>query len=501
MTIHRRNFLRGAAAGLGAMLATSGLRRWAATANAASIAGYAGHRSLVAVHLLGGNDGNQMLVPTDAPRFGLYQSARPGIALALADLRKISPTGLPANSFGLHPALAHLQVAFTAGHAALVANVGPVALPTTKTTFALSSHAKPTNLFSHSDQQDAWSSAVPVPAAVAAAVARAGWGGRLSAKVAAVNPALPGGAEYPGVTLLGGRRLFVDGPTPPLVTSSTGELTFPALPNADLEALRSSALKGIVGITGTSELEHSYGGEFGSASAIAAERNRARDAAWTALPNHAAIEALLVGAAANWTLPGQILAVLKDIVAGGSPRPSGLGLKRQVYSVGFGSFDTHAGQRAAQDDLLAQLDFSLNVFSKGMDMITAAWPHAVLPPQSTLFSMSDFGRTLSENSDGGTDHGWGNHMFVLGSRVAGGVLHGRFPDLTAASTDSTDTRGRWIPTLSVDQYVYDLALWLGVSLAEAAEIFPNHADYLAFANANSMDLIYRRVRLPLTLAG
>lgn len=504
MSIQRRSFLRGSAAGIGALSLSGTLGRLARSASAASAARYAGHRSLVGVFLLGGNDGNQLLIPTDATRHGQYAEVRPTLKLAVADLRKISPLGLPADSFGLHPSMQYLQSAFTAGRAAIVPNVGPAYLPTTKALFDTDTHAKPANLFSHSDQQDAWSSGAPIPSRVGIAVARSGWGGRLGQKLDVLNPALSATVKYPPSTLLGGRRLFSASSSSALVVAADGSMDFIKHPTAAFEALRKERISELAGIHRFA-LEEAYAGELGLAVDIAAERTRAMTAAWAALPNRATVEALLTGVPEGWLLPRQMLSVLKEIVAAATPKPVGLGLRRQVFSLGLGGFDTHVGQQATQTGLLAQLDKALQVFARGLELIAAGWPHSTPPPQSTLFTMSDFGRTLTENSDGGTDHAWGNHLFVLGSRVDGGALRGTFPNLDLDATqDSTDARGRWIPTTTVDQYAYDLALWMGATgsptTGELAQIFPNHAAYLEFANTQAMAATYRRVRVPLMLA-
>lgn len=503
MSIQRRSFLRGSAAGLGALSLSGTLSRLARSASAASTARYAGHRSLVGVFLLGGNDGNQLVIPTDATRYGHYAEVRPTLRLALSELRRISPAQMPANSFGLHPSLQYLQSAFTAGRAAIVANVGPAYRPTTKALFDTDTHPKPTNLLSHSDQQDAWASAAPVPSLAGIAVARSGWGGRLGHTLGALNPPLSATVAYPAATLLGGRRLFAASSSPALVVAGDGSMDFVKHPVAAFEALRRERISELAGMHRYA-LETAYAGELGLAVDIAAERTRAIAAAWAALPNRATIEGLLSGVPETWSLPGQVLSVLKEIVAAATPRPVGLGLRRQVFSLGLGGFDTHVGQQATQTGLLAQLDKALQVFARGLELIAIGWPHSTPPPQSTLFTMSDFGRTLTENSDGGTDHGWGNHQFVLGSRVDGGVLRGAFPELDLATTQSsTDGRGRWIPTTTVDQYVYDLALWMGATgsptTGELAQIFPNHAAYLQFAADQAMAPIYQRVRWPLML--
>jgi hypothetical protein len=67
----------------------------------------------------------------------------------------------------------------------------------------------------------------------------------------------------------------------------------------------------------------------------------------------------------------------------------------------------------------------------------------------------------------------------------------------ATTTDSTDERGRWIPTTSVDQYVTNLALWLGAGGGELQTILPNHAPYLEDAEKRGLSLTYRRAQYPI----
>ncbi len=47
--------------------------------------------------------------------------------------------------------------------------------------------------------------------------------------------------------------------------------------------------------------------------------------------------------------------------------------------------------------------------------------------------ISEFGRTMRENGNGGTDHGHGNVMWVMGGPVKGGKVYGRWPGLSTAS--------------------------------------------------------------------
>jgi len=97
---------------------------------------------------------------------------------------------------------------------------------------------------------------------------------------------------------------------------------------------------------------------------------------------------------------------------------------------------------------------------------------AVLAPVAvTVFTASDFGRTLSSNGRG-SDHAWGGNHLVMGGAVTGGDIYGRFPSLYSGN-DLDTGRGRLIPTTSVDEYFAELAMWFGVSSADLPLVLPN----------------------------
>jgi uncharacterized protein (DUF1501 family) len=96
----------------------------------------------------------------------------------------------------------------------------------------------------------------------------------------------------------------------------------------------------------------------------------------------------------------------------------------------------------------------------------------------TTFTASEFGRTLSPNGNGGTDHAWGSHHFVIGGGVQGGKFYGNYPDLHLGGSDDANSRGTLIPTTSVDQYAATMAQWFGVQPgANLATIFPNLGNF------------------------
>ncbi len=94
-----------------------------------------------------------------------------------------------------------------------------------------------------------------------------------------------------------------------------------------------------------------------------------------------------------------------------------------------------------------------------------------LGSQVTSFTISDFGRTLTCNSDG-TDHGWGSHHFVVGGAVNGGDMYGQYPVVGVDQANDVGA-GRLIPTTSVEQYAGTLASWFGLSDSQIKTVFPN----------------------------
>jgi uncharacterized protein (DUF1501 family) len=509
MTTTRRQFLRHATHGLGFLAAAAALPRWVGNAHAASLSGYSGSRVGVCVFLLGGNDSNNILIPRETNAYAQYLAARPNIGLKTDQLDFINPTGMAAGAFALPKTLSRVRAHFEAGRAAFVCNVGPLVNPLTLADYQAGGSAVPENLFSHSDQQDAWANALANPGSspVPADIKVSGWGGRTADKLHVLNTSAP--LDYPEVTSFGGKALFCTGvDRKPMMVSSTGALAFRTIntPPSALDALHQEALTGVMTVHDGNALESAVGGVVGRAQTFATARTDARDAAWASLPQATrdTIDAYFVHPAppadyARWTLHTQLYQVVRDLVAGAMPTSQGgLGLKRQVFSVGFGSFDTHQNQDEDQPKLLEQLDFSLDAFQKAVTLLETQAAFGSNAPQATVFTMSDFNRTFLENSDRGTDHAWGGHALVLGNRVAGKALYGTFPsfDLSGSTSISTDSRGRWLPALTVEQYGWSLASWLGLtSAAERDYVFPNLANYVADATTRGFPAQARRAKI------
>lgn len=140
--------------------------------------------------------------------------------------------------------------------------------------------------------------------------------------------------------------------------------------------------------------------------------------------------------------------------------------KVQVAFVDLGGFDTHVNQGNGK----GQLANHLNVLGTGLsELATALGPTY----QNTLvLVMSEFGRTVKENGNAGTDHGHGNFIWMMGGPVAGGKLHGNWDGIGQNSL----YEGRDLPVLTDFRSVVGpmVAEHMGLSKAQLANIFPDY---------------------------
>ncbi|MBA2414428.1 MAG: DUF1501 domain-containing protein [Geodermatophilaceae bacterium] len=113
---------------------------------------------------------------------------------------------------------------------------------------------------------------------------------------------------------------------------------------------------------------------------------------------------------------------------------SGTGLR--VATVDVGGWDIHSNAGPAQGgdmtDHLTELGATLAAFAADLGSRLG---------QVTVLTMSEFGRRVAENGSGGTDHGHGNAMMVLGGSVAGGSVYGGWPGLGPSALVDGDLAG------------------------------------------------------------
>lgn len=124
-----------------------------------------------------------------------------------------------------------------------------------------------------------------------------------------------------------------------------------------------------------------------------------------------------------------------------------------------GGWDTHVQQSVAFPRQARDLARSIHAFWTDL----GAYQDQVL-----LTTMTEFGRTVRENGSGGTDHGHGSCLFVLGHRVDGGKVHGTFPGLDPRAL----YEGRDLPVTTDFRAVFCELAGRHLGVAEDATLFP-----------------------------
>ena len=436
--MQRRGFLKHA----GALAGTAALGQMGVLASRAATAG--DYQALVCIFLYGGNDTNNMVVPIDSAGYANYAQIRSTIALPQAQLLPLAEAG-GVLRYGFHPALPGLQSLWNAGNLAVVANVGTLVQPLTRSQYLQSSSIKPDTLFSHIDQQHQWQSSISNTSS-----SSTGWGGRLADQLAGLNV----NASVPAMISTGGNNLFVTGAaSQALVIPTSGSFGLKDFSSSAADAARRTALVQLLGLDQSADLVLAAQNLMTGALASSATLNpilSTTDATLTAR-----FGALTSG------FSKQLLAIAKVIEA-----RSALGAQRQVFLATLGSFDTHSNQPNTQQTLYTELDAGLSAFHGAMADIGA-------DSSVTTFTLSDFSRTLQSNTNLGTDHAWGAHHLVIGGAVKGGQLYGTMPTLELGGPDDAGDEGRFIPTIAVDQYAATLAAWMGADAAALAAVLPN----------------------------
>ena len=337
---------------------------------------------LVAVNLIGGNDGLDTIIPCTGKEYDLYKKLRP---ILKKDKDRLQPFKIPSVSYAFNPAMAKLHKLYTRTNKplAIIAGVG---VP--KNSASKFDHAAAMYDFASSDPLHQDHLEKPT-----------GFLGR-------VLDRLPAG-RVPIAVDFGGGSLMLQGTDfnrRPLSISSIDN--FQMYFGNDDEKM---AYRDIM----------SYKRKSGSAEEI--NRLVRKDALASssyirkATKKYPTQQGLYPKPEDNW-LAAQLNDVAKMIWAR-------LGIR--AFSAGLGGFDTHSLQ-----DQDGYHDKLLNQFSEAVYAFYTDIRRMGLGKKVVTMVYSEFGRRPEENSDRGTDHGYGGVMFVLGDSVKGG-FYGRYPSLQA----------------------------------------------------------------------
>jgi uncharacterized protein (DUF1501 family) len=441
MTLSRRDFTK-LIAGTGAAAAFGQLSR------SAIAAGSSGYRAMVGVFLFGGNDGWNMVVPTDA-RYAGYAASRGSVALAQSALAPLT-----GSTFALHPAMAPLRAVWDEGALGLVLNAGTLHAPLTKALYQSRADLRPINLLSHADEQAHWQGLR------ARSPNYDGFMGRLVDR--------SGDAATPSLISLGGSQLAVIGPrSSPLILPSTGTLARSGFTAGSTP--KNAAIDAFAGGAGLGTIADATAKQMKAAYTQAATAN-------TILSITSGVDAHFVNQATGAALTSDVARQLQRVARMIEARDT-LGHSRQTFFVSQGGYDNHANQVTAgatatgtHANLLGDLAQALAAFHRAMKALGVV-------ENVTAFTMSDFGRTYRGNAQSGTDHAWGSNHLVLGGGLMARTVHGLYPNTTLAGPDDVSSEGRFLPGVAQEEYIGAIARWHGVADGDLSYVFPNWATW------------------------
>lgn len=407
MKVTRRQFVKG---GVAAFTVT-----FAAPKFFTELAAQGRTRNLVVLNLSGGNDSLSMLIPYNDP---FYTSRRPSLAVPAGQVLQVGtdPSGV---ALGLHPRLTGLRDIFNQGRLAFVQRTG------------YENQSR-----SHFQGTDIWSTADPGNSS------GFGWVGRyLDSLPSPVDPLV-------GWNTTGSLpHVLMAAHTSVPAISNPATYAF-ASPNTGAEAAaeRATAVR-ISSHVPIDRPELAF--VYGSAQAALATLDRV---------------ATVATYAPSLTYPNTGLGLALRAVAGAMVRNIGT----KVFYVTIGGFDTHSNQavnaaNGTYPTLMATLDAALLAFHN--DLRSQG-----LLDDTLVLSFSEFGRRISENSNGaaaGTDHGAASAMLVMGGRVNGGI-YGTAANLNpVASNPTLENNGADVRFETDFRAVYAQVIdnWLGANSA------------------------------------
>lgn len=445
---NRRDFIKSLGSGIfGGAALTNGLMPLLANASASSSDDY---KALVCINLDGGNDAYNTVVPTNASGHQSYSQSRSNIALPRETLIGINSNNNQAGDYGFNPVLADIANLYNQGNLAVVGNVGNLVEPVTKAGYLDKTAQLPPHLFSHNDQKHFWHT-------LGDAHATTGWAGRIAEAMGDYNI----NQQLAMNITLGGDNLWQRGSLVlPYSIKNTGVNVIDSLSSDDpasYTASRAALYRNFLNRQRDHQLQSYYSdiqlNAWTMAQYVADILN--------SQPRHNL--PYLTGTTTSGLM--QSLSMITNLILA----RDAFQVKRQIFYVNLGPFDTHRNQLTNQTNLLHELNLCLNEFFQLLSELGLA-------NNVTTFTAAEFGRTLTMNGNDGTDHGWTSHHLVMGGAVAGGKIVGSMPTLDLGS-DSDVGEGRHIPDVSFDQYAATLSHWFGVSAEDIQAIFPNLSNF------------------------
>jgi uncharacterized protein (DUF1501 family) len=411
---------------------------------------YSDYKALVIVFLSGGNDGNNILIPTDSAYLD-YANTRGNLALSKNELINLKGTAI-GHSFGIHPALSDLANIYNKNRLAFISNVGTLIRPIIARDVREGNVEVPPFLYSHTDQTD-------IQLGWQGGVNQSGWAGR------AID-LLPFKGPITGVSLSGRKTLVTGNSYSPAFADKNGYGKWGQDADLTNDANQyTQILKTISQISNQNLYSQQYSNDMQASIEQSSLLAKAYALGSDSLGGFSGDEL-----STSLKYLSRILPVLKNTSN-----------QRQIFYVEYGAFDTHSGQRGngnlSQDSQLITVNNALASFDNALSA-------SGISQNVTTLVMSEFSRTLKPAAGNGSDHAWGNHWWLLGDAVTGGKVYGDFPSLVLNGVNDADPNGngRFAPTTATDQVASTLLKWLDISSGTINNALPN------LKNFNNSDL-------------
>ncbi|EKY4193339.1 DUF1501 domain-containing protein [Vibrio harveyi] len=432
MKLSRRNFMKGTAS-LGAF-ASVGLSGYALATPSNDF------RALICVYMDGGNDAINTFLPLSDFHYDQYASVRGKLSVAK---NTVIPIGLNARDnrgnevpLGMHPKLARLTEVFENGDATVVLNSGVLEQPMSKQMIESGEVPLPDQLFSHNSQTKT------LMRGGMDTFSNLGWAGRMldiMGRTSEITPLYSVHGDSLWLRSLEHRQT---------VLKKDRAVQLSAIGNPLYKEVHDQLL--------ATSPDNPFSGHFNlmvdesmTMSGVLAEQL------------HNVDNAPLF---TSTTLGKQMQTVYKLIAS-----QSQLNQQRQVFFVKHTGYDVHDSQLSKHPALLEDLATNLFAMYRAIDALE-------MRDNVTTFTMSDFGRRMTNNGNG-TDHGWGGHQFVMGGAVNGSQPIGTWPELILGGEDDY-SKGRLIPRIGTDQVGATLAQWMGITDGTAMDyVFPNIRNF------------------------
>lgn len=460
--INRRQFLGEAScATVGSMAFLSSVLNLGAINTLAArphiLANTGDYKAMVCILLAGGCDTHNVLVPTETSEYASYVATRGALALSNnSNPAQLIPLDYNNNgkTYAVHAGMTRVRDMFDQGDLSFLANIGTLIEPiANKTEYDSGLKKIPLGLYSHSDQIMQWQTSVPQSRSAV------GVAGRIADILHDMN-------TIPEISMnisLSGKNRFQTGNEYneySISRSTTGaNIGFTPFPSFWSDAgyktsLKNNAIKSMVEQQ-YSNVFHETIGTLTKQSIESIEKFR------IALENVVPLTTTFSTSSLS-----QDLKKIAELI---SVR-SFLGASRQIYYVTYGGWDHHDNVIGSQNAMLPILSNAMAEFNDAMNEINQH-------DNVVTFTISDFARTLTSNGNG-SDHAWGGNQMVMGGPITGSQIYGNYPSLALTNNDfNLSTRGRILPTTSVDEFYAELALWYGVSPNDLGYILPNLCNF------------------------